>query len=196
MSSGEDTRAAAAGDPAPPPPAGVMPPAPGADPLADGVERPLDPRQVGLERLQCWIVVAVLAGGSGLGLALLLALRSPPGWAALALVAAWLLVAGLLCWWAARWPDLWYRHAAWSLDDTGLRLRSGVWWRSETFVPRSRVQHTDVTQGPLQRGRGLGTLVVHTAGVHHAQVSLEGLDHGLALQLRDRLLPRGTGDVV
>lgn len=170
-------------------------PAP-VDPLADGVERPLDPRQVGLERLECWIVVAVLAGGSGLGLALFLVLGSPPAWAGVALGAAWLLLAGLLCWWAARWPELWHRHAAWSLDATGLRIRRGVWWRSEVCVPRSRVQHTDVTQGPLQRGRGLGTLVVHTAGVLHAQVTLEGLDHGLALRLRDQLLPRGDGDAV
>lgn len=187
----DGTAGVAGGDPG----QAAPPPAP-ADPLSDGVERPLDPRQVGLERLGCWILVAVLAGGSGLGLGLLLVLGSPPAWAGVALGAAWLLLAGLLCWWAARWPELWYRHAAWSLDETGLRIRRGVWWRSEVCVPRSRVQHTDVTQGPLQRGRGLGTLVVHTAGAQHAQVSLEGLDHGLALRLRDQLLPRGDGDAV
>ena len=46
-----------------------------------------------------------------------------------------------------------------------------------TNVPRSRVQHTDVSQGPLERNHGLGTLVVYTAGTDHAKVELGGLDH-------------------
>ena len=69
-------------------------------------------------------------------------------------------------------------------------------WRAVTNVPRSRVQHTDVSQGPLERSHGLGTLVIHTAGTEHAVVGLSGLDYGTALALRDHLLPRGAVDVV
>ena len=69
-------------------------------------------------------------------------------------------------------------------------------WRSVTHVPRSRVQHTDVSQGPLERRYGLGTLVVYTAGTDHARVSLPGLAWETALALRDELrLDRSDDDV-
>ena len=63
-------------------------------------------------------------------------------------------------------------------------------------MPRSRVQHTDVSQGPLERHYGLGTLVVYTAGTDHARVSLPGLAHEVAIQLRDDLRPDRHDDVV
>jgi hypothetical protein len=55
------------------------------------------------------------------------------------------------------------------------------------------VQHTDVAQGPLERGHGLGTLAIYTAGTAYARVGLRGLDHATALRIRDHLLP-GEGD--
>jgi membrane protein YdbS with pleckstrin-like domain len=58
------------------------------------------------------------------------------------------------------------------------------------------VQHTDVSQGPLERTYGLGTLAIFTAGTDHAQVSLHGLDHGTALRIRDHLLPGESTDAV
>ena len=71
-----------------------------------------------------------------------------------------------------------------------------MFWREVVNVPRSRVQHTDVSQGPLERRYGLGTLVVYTAGTDHAKVTLGGLDHGVALGIREHLMPeRGTDAV-
>ena len=45
----------------------------------------------------------------------------------------------------------------------------------------------DVAQGPIQRRYGLGTLVVHTAGVLSTAVSLPGLPHERALAMRDAI---------
>lgn len=56
-------------------------------------------------------------------------------------------------------------------------------------MPRSRVQHTDVSQDPIERGFGLGTLVIYTAGTDHARVDLSGLEQATALRIRDYLLP-------
>lgn len=78
----------------------------------------------------------------------------------------------------------------------GLRIRRGVWWRSETFVPRSRIQHTEVTQGPIARHFGMATLKVYTAGTHQAEIQVEGLPHADALALRDLLLGREGHDAV
>jgi hypothetical protein len=71
-----------------------------------------------------------------------------------------------------------------------------VFWRRTIIVPKSRVQHTDVSQGPLQRRYALGTLVVYTAGTDHAKVELPGLSYARAMRIRDHLLPSGGDDAV
>lgn len=78
-----------------------------------------------------------------------------------------------------------------ALDDAGLRIRRGLWWRSETVVPRSRVQHIDINRGPLDRKLGLATLKVYTAGTKLASVSLDGLPAERAMELRDALVAAG-----
>jgi uncharacterized protein len=161
--------------------------------VADGVERRLDRRWVTLERIGSWIGAGVLA------LVLLVALNAAafagrlPFWAALTLWVAAVVARG---WWAHAWPALQYRHAAYTVDALGIEIRRGVLWRRLVNVPRSRVQHTDVSQGPFERAYGLGTLVIYTAGTDHARVVLPGLDHATALRIRDHLLPGLADDAV
>lgn len=87
-------------------------------------------------------------------------------------------------------PRLAYRHSSFRVDGEGVEIRRGVIFRSIISVPRSRVQHTDVSQGPFERRHGLSTLQIYTAGVSHAEVSLDGLAHARAVEIRDALLPR------
>jgi len=75
----------------------------------------------------------------------------------------------------------------WRLDTDGLAIRRGRLWERETRVPVTRVQHLDLTRGPLQRRRGLATLVVHTAGTRHSAVTVPNLDLADAEHLRERL---------
>ena len=63
-------------------------------------------------------------------------------------------------------------------------------------VPRSRVQHTDVSQGPVERRFGLGTLVIYTAGTDYARVDLAGLDHGSPYAFAISSSPLETSDAV
>lgn len=81
-----------------------------------------------------------------------------------------------------------FRRARFALSADGLRIRRGVFWRSETLIPRSRVQHTDLNRGPLDRQLGLATLKVYTAGTKLASVSLDGLPDARAVALRDALV--------
>jgi membrane protein YdbS with pleckstrin-like domain len=166
------------------------------EPIADGTVRLLDPRYIGVQRTARWIttgvlalitlpiaVIAVVAGLSGGLLAF---------WPLL----AWTTLAGLLAWWAQAWPPVIYRHASYVVAPEGIEIRRGVIWRVIINVPRSRVQHTDVSQGPLERSSELGTLVIYTAGTDEASVQLPGLPHPFALRIRDHLLPRAADDVV
>ena len=89
-----------------------------------------------------------------------------------------------------------YCRTSYRVDALGIEIRRGVVWQRVINVPRSRVQHTDVSQGPLERGSDLGTLVIFTAGTHYARVQLSGLQHLTALRIRDHLLPGGADDAV
>lgn len=180
-------------EPSPEPPALVPPPV--VPSIADGVERALDPRWIALEKLTRWIVAGSISGGLLLALVILF-LASPPNWVRGLIALIWLIATLVFGWLAHRWPEIEHRHASYRVDEQGIEIRRGVLWRKVINVPRSRVQHTDVSQGPLERSRGLGTLVIYTAGSDHARVDLSGLDHGTALLIRDHLLAGEGGDAV
>ncbi len=98
-------------------------------------------------------------------------------------------IGGVLYIW--RWPPLSYRYLKFGVDDTGIAIESGVIWRSRIALPRVRIQHTDVSQGPLERRYGIGTLKLYTAGSRHTKIELPGLNHDEAIALRDALLAEG-----
>jgi membrane protein YdbS with pleckstrin-like domain len=159
--------------------------------------RSLDPRYIPMQRIVNLMTALALIGGSLLPLAAALAsARGPSGWLRVLVLLVWLLLVLALVWQGIRWPSLEYARTRYRVDDRGIEIRRGVFWRSVTNVPRSRVQHTDVSQGPLERRYGLGTLVIYTAGTDHAKVSLPGLAHEDALALRDRLTPGDGADAV
>lgn len=89
-----------------------------------------------------------------------------------------------------RWRHRRYLYRA---GGRGLELRKGVWWRSHRFIPHTRLQHTDVAQGPLERKLGLANLVIHTAGTHEARTTVNGLSLETATELRDRLTGEAEG---
>ena len=163
--------------------------------IADGVEQQLDPRFIALQRLHNSIVAAVLIVVS---LTATVAMWVAIGrWAAgLLLVPVWLVLNGLAVWQLRRWPAISYRYSSYRLDAAGIEIRKGAYWRAITNVPRSRIQHTDVSQGPLERRFGLGTLVIHTAGTMNAKVTLAGLEHGMARRIRTYLMPGGESDAI
>lgn len=84
-------------------------------------------------------------------------------------------------------PSRRYRNRGYQISDDRLRVVRGVMWHSDTVVPFGRVQHIDVNQGPVERALGIATLTLHTAGSHNASVSLPGLGHELAVEMRETI---------
>ena len=157
----------------------------------------MDPRSISVRRISGWIFVAAFGAATLLALAIVfLVADGMPGWVRGLLLILWVALTFLNGGYAHIWPVKAYRRTSYRVDDQGIEIRRGVYWRVAINVPRSRVQHTDVSQGPLERRYGLGTLVIHTAGTQHARVALPGLEHGLALRIREHLLPSGTADAV
>jgi len=141
-----------------------------------------------VQRISGAIAAAVLAGIALVAVLVAVAAREPTRAEVALWLGGWLVLVALVGTWSQVWPSVRYRHVSWRADRTGLRIDSGVWWRSTVSVPRSRVQHTDVQQGPIDRGFELAALVVHTAGTQHASITLAGLAHADALTLRDFLI--------
>lgn len=157
----------------------------------------LDPRFIDQQRLAGRLLAL---GGSAVAFVVLLIVvltaAGLPAWAGPAFGVLWVAGVVLLAWLAETWPARAYAHTWYRLDEDGLWIARGVVWRRVTHVPRSRVQHTDVSQGPLERKYGLGTLVVYTAGTDHARVALPGLAWEMATALRDELRPDRVDDTV
>jgi hypothetical protein len=164
--------------------------------VADGLDHPVDRRFVALQRVVGWIGSAVLALVSLIGLAIVVAVMRLPVPLALAGLGAWAVLVGAVAALGHAWPALEHRRLSYRLDARGIEIRRGVLWREQIAVPRNRIQHTDVSQGPLERQFGLATLLVHTAGTEHARVSLPGLRHETALAIRDHLVAGGGDDAV
>ncbi|TIX49219.1 PH domain-containing protein [Alteraurantiacibacter aquimixticola] len=80
-----------------------------------------------------------------------------------------------------------YNARGYDLGEDRLRVVRGLLFRKDTAVPFSRVQHIDVEQGPLERAFGIGRLVLYTAGTHNASVSLPGLKHEVAMDMREAI---------
>ena len=162
----------------------------------DAAWQRLDPRTISVERLEGAIFVTVVSVLWFAGALVLVFSTALSFWIDVSLVASSVVVKLVLGWHFYRWPPIAYARAAFRLDEHGIEIRQGVIWRSIVDVPRSRVQHTDVSQGPLERRYGLGTVIIHTAGNEHAEVRLGGVAYDTALAIRDRLLPQRRADVV
>ncbi len=147
----------------------------------------LDIRHVRLERVVgtiFWFVI-VIAGLVGFGIWFFAAGLDWIWWLSFGSAAV---AAGLLLWSTLAWPAVAHRNASWRLDETGLEIRRGVFWKHQISVPLARLQHADISQGPIQRRFGLAKLTVHTAGSANASVELDGLAIETATWLRDMLI--------
>lgn len=84
-------------------------------------------------------------------------------------------------------PQRIYRRLGYALDDRLLRVVRGWLFHTDTVVPFVRVQHIDVTRGPLDKMFGTASLIVHTAGTHNSVVTLPGLAPERATGIRDAI---------
>lgn len=80
-----------------------------------------------------------------------------------------------------------YRRWGFEVQADALYLERGVLTRVRTVVPFVRIQHVDTSRGPAERGTGLATCVVYTAGSRGADVAIPGLAADDAEDLQHRL---------
>jgi len=99
-------------------------------------------------------------------------------------VAIFVIFLALNLWLASRSYEL-YRFRVGS-DD--LAVARGVFWRNRRYISRARIQHVDITAGPIVRMLGLVHVSIYVGGQAMAAVSIPGLSAGEGEKLRDTLL--------
>lgn len=87
-------------------------------------------------------------------------------------------------------PPRRYRALGYRVDSDELRIAGGLLVKTETVVPLKRVQHIDVSQGPIERLFGVTRLLLHTAGTMNSLVVLPGLARETAETIRDEIRAR------
>jgi len=162
--------------------------------MVDGEEHPVDPRTVKIARIIGLSTTLLIAAVPLVFVTIGWAVGGIPNMVYLALLGGWLLLFALALSFAFKFPAARHKHLRYLVDKGGLRIRRGVFWRKVIWIPISRVQHTDFSQGPVQRRFELATLTVHTAGTAGASISLAGLERGVAERLCEHLRPDRAND--
>jgi uncharacterized protein len=82
------------------------------------------------------------------------------------------------------------QYEAWryQLREYDLMIQKGIWWRSERYIARDRVQHIDINSGPFDRKFGLVQVVVYAAGSVGSVGLIPGLKPEEAEWLKEQLL--------
>ena len=150
--------------------------------------QPLAANCLRMEQRQWKILAAIVGAGLGLAWVItgLVIRQSFDAWQWLVLVPIGMVIA-ILVWAAMFFPRRCFEATTWRSFPHGFEIRRGIWWRHRIFIPKDRIQHTDVHQGPMQRGYGLASLVLNTGGTHEPAITLEGLDMQVAERLREQL---------
>lgn len=84
---------------------------------------------------------------------------------------------------------VWLPYKIWenwryAINDKEIELKHGVFFKTQTLIPLSRVQHVDTRQGPLLRWYSLSQVTISTAATTH---EIPGLDIVLANRVRRQI---------
>lgn len=77
-----------------------------------------------------------------------------------------------------------------ALRKFDIAYRSGLYWRKTVVVAFNRVQHVEVSSGPLQRKFDLASVKLFTAGGTSVDLKIDGLSTDRAEQIRAFLADR------
>lgn len=106
--------------------------------------------------------VLALVGVAGVTGFLAALVREQP-WAGAAWTALAVAAAGLVLWWTAG-PVLRWRCTHFALTDRRVLIREGLFTRTGTDIPMTRINSVQFRYGIMDRMLGTGTLIIESAG--------------------------------
>lgn len=86
-----------------------------------------------------------------------------------------------------------YKNKGYALREHDIIYKEGVIIQSVMAVPFNRVQHIEVTQGPIDRYLNLSSLQIFTAGGSSSDLIIPGIKPDEANRLRDFIVSKTKG---
>jgi len=77
-----------------------------------------------------------------------------------------------------------YKLRGYALRENDIIYKKGVFVQSLTTIPFNRVQHCEISQGPIDRLFDLNSLLIYTAGGQGSDMKIVGLEAKEASQLK------------
>lgn len=93
----------------------------------------------------------------------------------------WLVLFGLAMWLVGKN----YKVTGYAIRQRDLVFQTGVIVRSVTTIPFKRIQHCEITEGPIQKLFKLASLKVFTAGGSGSDLSISGLQKEEAARIKE-----------
>ena len=84
------------------------------------------------------------------------------------------------------------KRKKYALREHDIIYSSGLIWRQKTVVPFSRIQHVEVTEGPIDRLFDLSRLNIYTAGGSSSDLTIPGLMPSRAESIKHYILNRNS----
>lgn len=81
-----------------------------------------------------------------------------------------------------------FKWRGYALRQLDIIYQKGVIFQSKTTIPFNRVQHCEITQGPIERIFNLKSLAVFTAGGQSSDLKISGLEPDEAAQLKEYIV--------
>lgn len=96
----------------------------------------------------------------------------------------------LICWIVFLLQEKLFHSLAFCIREHDVIYRRGWIIKKIIACPFSRIQHCNVSAGPLDRKYGLSSLTLYTAGVEDGGLTIPGLNEGVAQRLRDFIITK------
>lgn len=87
-----------------------------------------------------------------------------------------------------------YKIAGYALREKDVAYRRGVIFRSITTIPFNRMQHCEITVGPVEKMFELSTLKIFTAGGSGSDLSISGIHKEEAEKIKEFITRKISSD--
>lgn len=83
-----------------------------------------------------------------------------------------------------------FRKKSYAIRQKDIVFNSGLFWQSSIVIPFNRVQHCEVSQGPIDRFYNLAELKIFTAGGASSDLKIDGLSPETAARIKDFIVTK------
>ncbi|MGX5174174.1 PH domain-containing protein [Aliikangiella sp. IMCC44653] len=80
------------------------------------------------------------------------------------------------------------KASGYALREKDIAFKTGLFWHKHLFLSHQRIQHIDITQGPIERHFGFANMAFYTAGGASADLKIPGLNYQTAQALRAKIM--------